>query len=197
MKIILDAGHGGIDNGLYLTAGKRSLYPVDGEWYYEGVENRKFVDQIAKALMLNGYEVEFTVHPNDSTDLSLRERVAKVNDIAKDHEAILISIHSNGHTNNSAHGHEVFTCNSCSINSHKLAEIWLKNYFKLIEQKNRGHKKANFYMVKKSHCPAILIELAFHTNEREVRLLRDWKYRLNVTIAVLNTIKEYESRKTR
>jgi hypothetical protein len=40
MRIGLDAGHGGLKNGVYQTAGKRSNHPVDGEVFYEGVNNR-------------------------------------------------------------------------------------------------------------------------------------------------------------
>lgn len=197
MKIILDAGHGGLLDGVYQTAGKRSLTEIDGEWYYEGVGNRRFVREIASGLRVYGYDVGYTVRPEDPTDISLKDRVEIVNEIAKKEEAILISIHSNGYVNEQANGHEVFTCVGASSKSDLLADLWLDNYFKLVKQKNRGHKKANFYMIKNTICPAILIELAFHTNPEEVRLLRSWEYKIDVSLAVLNTIKDYETRKTR
>jgi N-acetylmuramoyl-L-alanine amidase len=197
MRIILDAGHGGLLEGVYQTAGKRSLTEIDGSWYYEGVGNRNIVNEIAACLRINEYEVKFTVDPTDPTDISLKDRVQRINQLAKEKESILISVHSNGHSNTSANGHEVFTCNGSSKNSELLANIWLEEYFKLVkDQRNRGHKKANFYVIKRSSCPAILIETAFHTNPEEVRLLRHWEYKINVALAVLNTIRRYETRKT-
>jgi hypothetical protein len=75
MKILLDPGHGGWDGEKYVTPGKRSLHPVDGSWYYEGVENRKIALMWSDILEKHGHDVYFTVDPDDCRDISLTERV--------------------------------------------------------------------------------------------------------------------------
>ena len=42
--IILDAGHGGLINGVYQTKGKRSPIWPDGRQLFEGVFNRQIVE---------------------------------------------------------------------------------------------------------------------------------------------------------
>ena len=60
MRIGIDCGHGGLDeNGNYVTAGKRSPHPVDGKWFYEGVNNRKYGIEYAQVLEKFGHEVVF------------------------------------------------------------------------------------------------------------------------------------------
>jgi N-acetylmuramoyl-L-alanine amidase len=41
ITVILDAGHGGIIDGVYQTHGKRSPIWEDGSQYFEGVGNRQ------------------------------------------------------------------------------------------------------------------------------------------------------------
>ena len=189
MRIILDAGHGGVnEKGEYVTAGKRSLHPVDGHVFYEGQNNRFYVQEMARMLTHNGYEVVYTVDPTEYTDLPLRERQAIANKYHAEKDSILISMHSNAGPA-AARGYEVFTRINACEKSNQLAHEWIRQMQILSpNQPNRGVKTANFAMVR-VNCPAILLEVAFHTNDDEVRLMRDWKYRQNVGLSILNTIK--------
>ena len=48
MIVILDAGHGGMIDGEYQTAGKRSPIWDDGSQYFEGVGNREIVSKLTE-----------------------------------------------------------------------------------------------------------------------------------------------------
>lgn len=199
--IILDPGHGGIDPraGKYVTAGKRSFHPVDGAVYYEGVEMRKFAKVWGQILETAGYDVQFTVNPNDYRDVPLSERSRIVNRIAADKKCLLFPIHSNAANDPTAHGHEVFTSRGIT-HSDYISKFWINEMEKCFPGiKMRKDcidgfpdKEAGFHMIKKTICPALYIELLFHTNDAEVRILRSEGFKRATGNVLLATIKRYE-----
>jgi len=185
MRIILDAGHGGISpfNNEYVTPGKRSPVKEDGTQFYEGVNNRILVDLIYDALKDNGFDVVKLV--DTWKDVSLSERVRKANQLHKEKKSFLISIHSDAFGNGiewtSPKGITVFTSKG-ETKSDILAKWFhqeLACNFDGISP-DRGIKEASFYILSKSHCSAVLLELGFHTNREELRLMEgeDWKRRV-------------------
>ena len=170
MMILLDNGHGGVIDGVYQTSGKRSPIWSDGSQLLEGVFNREITSILEELCISNGIECEL-IAP-ELTDVSLKERTLRANKIYRERkDAILISIHANGFSKESANGFEIFTSKGVT-KSDAIAKTISKEYLlEMNELKNRGIKEANFYMVKRTHCPAVLIECAFMTNERECKIL--------------------------
>ena len=192
---ILDAGHGGLDhNGKYVTAGKRSPKFDDGSVLYEGVNNRDNVARILTRLKQEGLDAVDIV--SDWNDVSLTTRVSRANKLAKTRRCVYISIHSDANGNgtewNSASGISVFTSvgrtlsdafATCIIN--ELQDNF-KDSVKWRFDSSDGDKdkEAHFYVLKKTICPAVLVEAGFHTNKAEAtRMLTDeWKDKLTNSI---------------
>jgi len=171
MIVILDAGHGGMIDGVYQTSGKRSPVWDDGSQYFEGVGNRQIVAKLTAKLKAEGIEV---FNANDSEkDMSLKERVAIINEKIKsnpDTEFIGVSVHSNAFSDQRANGWEVFVSNNSSIESILMASLINdKMKVEFVDSLNRGVKTANFYILSKTICPFILTENFFHTNEKECK----------------------------
>ena len=192
MRIGIDAGHGGLKNGVYQTKGKRSLHPVDGEVFYEGVNNRLYAKEWGALLEKYGHEVVYIVDPDDPTDVPLSTRVTIAN--SKDLD-LLVSIHSNGAKSSKARGHEVFTSIG-ETKSDEYAEAWGKEFIDTFPDityrfgQGKAHdKEAKFTMVTATKCPAILIELEFHTNDDAVRLMRSWDFRLKTGLCLCRALK--------
>jgi len=178
---ILDAGHGGIDpsTGNYVTAGKRMV--KDRIKFYEGVNNRDNVKRILEGMKKAGLDAVDIV--NDWRDISLTERVIRANKLSKGRKCVYISIHSDANGNgkdwNSASGIGTYVYERGSSNSNDLAKYMhqeLSCNFSGVA-KDRKIKKCKFYVVRKTNCPAVLLELGFHTNNKEVQLMRtdEWK----------------------
>jgi N-acetylmuramoyl-L-alanine amidase len=195
MKIILDAGHGGLSpfNGEYVTKGKRSPKFDDGSVLYEGVNNRDNVNRIHDVLEAKGYEV--ISNCDNWRDTPLIDRTKWVNNL--DGEKILISIHSDGFGNgvdwNDANGIGVFKYTNCSKKSDILANCFNNSLICNFDgvAKNRGIKARNFAILRETNCPAILLELGFHTNKEEAQkmLTEDWKER--IVKSVVEAIEDY------
>jgi len=173
---LLDPGHGGILEGKYQTSGKRSPIWKDGSQYFEGDGNRDIVDRILKMCKDAGIDAMDIVSSNK--DISLSERVARANALNSIQKCIYVSIHSDGFTKESANGYSVYTSKG-QTQSDKVASIFIDNMqrtfpdHKLRKDTRDGDKdkEANFYVLKYTKCPAILIENFFMTNREECRLL--------------------------
>jgi len=197
MKIILDYGHGGFhpnpQNGKlqYVTKGKRMV--KDGIEFYEGVNNRIVGRMVKDALEELGHEIIETAP--SWIDIPLWQRAEHANQTGAD---FLISIHSDAFGNGSewstANGMGCFIYNHASSNSKKLADslnnALICNFDGI--SKNRGIKKANFSILRKTNMPAVLLELGFHTNKEEVKrmLTDDWKQR--IVKSITEAIEEYK-----
>ncbi len=167
--VVLDAGHGGVINGVYQTKGKRSPVWDDGSQYFEGVGNREIYKKLRAKLTANCIEV---YNPNESDiDMPLRTRTSKINDYIKnnpDKKFVGISIHSNGFSKESAHGWSVYTYTKASEDSKKLSSLLAKEMkVKFPDRRLRGEKTAGFWMVKHTKCPFVLTENFFMTNKDE------------------------------
>lgn len=180
---IFGAGHGGLDpnTGRYVTAGKRSPKENGKTLLFEGVNNRDNVARIIKGMRKAGLECVDIV--DDWRDISLGERTKRINKLAKTRKCVFISVHSDGAGNgrdwHAASGISVFKYTKCSSNSTRLAKYMHQeltcNFYGVA--KDRGIRSKNFHMVRETNCPAVLLELGFHTNLKETKrmLTEDWK----------------------
>ncbi len=161
---IFDNGHGGIIDGVYQTAGKRSPVWPDGEILYEGEFNRGIVDRLIKVCKANNIDAVNLVDTQE--DVPLSQRTYKANQLAKasDKPCIYVSIHANGFTTESANGWSVYTSEGVT-KSDGIAKILLdKATAEFPREYMRGTKESNFYVLRNTSMPAILSENFFMTN---------------------------------
>ena len=106
---LFDNGHGGIIDGVYQTAGKRSPIWSDGTQLFEGEFNRAIVKRLVK--MCNEAGIDCINLVDTEEDVSLSSRTAKANEIYRESEkpCIYVSVHANGFNDESANGWEVYT----------------------------------------------------------------------------------------
>jgi N-acetylmuramoyl-L-alanine amidase len=172
---ILDNGHGGIIDGVYQTAGKRSPLWPDGQVLYEGEFNRSIVNRLVKMCAEAGIECVNLVDTQE--DVSLSARTSKANDIYrkradKGGKCIYVSIHANGFNEESANGWSCYTSIG-ETKSDKIATVlYEKAEAEFPDEKMRKDtysdgdvdKEANFWVLAQTVMPAILSENFFMTN---------------------------------
>ena len=172
---ILDPGHGGLIDNVYQTQGKRSSIWSDGSIYYEGVGNREIAKKVGDQLKKLNIDYAYTVDPSNGKDVSLTTRINFVNKFPAKNK-ILISIHSNGASVESASGFEIFT-SAGQTKSDTIATVIYEEFQKeFTESKFRKDmsdgdvdKENPLYITGKSNCPAVLLECFFMTNEKECK----------------------------
>ncbi len=181
-NIVLDFGHGGINkDGEYTTRGKKHQF-TNGEIAYEGVLNRQIGGVLQAYLRSLGsdYNIITTVDADDSRDLSLSYRVKVANQYPPK-ETIFVSIHSNAF-NTRANGFEIYTTKGVTY-SDALAEYIanaVEPYYNKLDLRLRydlkdhdKDKERDFYVLRKTRCPAVLLECLFFDNYREFKLLEN------------------------
>ncbi len=183
MKVIaIDNGHG------YNTAGKRTpTFPSTNKVIREWEFNHATARRLKELLENEGYKV---VMISDTTeDTPLNTRVVRANNERVD---LYISIHYNALTGvwGTQGGIETFHFPSSS-GGKKLAETVQKELIESTGLRNRGVKSANFYVLKNTKMPSILIEAGFMDNLAEASLMLDVNYQMKVAKAILNGVNSY------
>jgi N-acetylmuramoyl-L-alanine amidase CwlD len=170
--IVLDPGHGGNDPG---AVGPHGIKEKDVTL---GISNRlktKLVDAGANVIMARKDDSEILLQPRVDTGLN-------------NNADIFVSIHCNSSTNSSAYGVETYYK---TAQSSRLAKTIQKNLVKLSEVFDRGVKTANFFVIKRTTVPSVLIETGFVSNPVEEMLLASVGYQQKIANAIYNGINEY------
>lgn len=170
----MDAGHGGIHRGLYTTYPAKMHMFDDGLMVMEGVINRAIATLVRQQLMGLGIDHDAVYH--EELDNSLASRVQKADKIySQDKRAIYLSIHSNA---GGGKGFEIFTSPG-QTKSDSIAKIFCEVYQERFPQyplrkdlsDGDADKEADFYVLRKTDCPAILLENLFFDNREEAEFL--------------------------
>ena len=200
-NIILDFGHGGLDKfGEYTTGTKKMHKFSEHGIAYEGVINRQIGSRLHRKLSGTNLNIVTTVDADDSRDKSLAYRV-KVANSYNPKETILISIHSNAF-NTIARGFEIFTSKGLT-ESDKVAEsianevevVYNELKLKLRYDLSDGDKdkESDFHVLRKSKCPAVLVECLFFDNYEDYKQLTSVYFQERLAIALYKGIMNYVS----
>lgn len=177
-KVVVDAGHG------YQTAGKRTPN-IPGIGVIREYEfNRAVAAELVKELKRHGFQT-LTVH-SDSRDVPLTERVSKANNWKAD---IYVSIHYNAGGGSGVETYHYPT----STNGKRLANCIHKHVKGGTPQRDRGVKTANFYVLRYTKMPAVLVEYGFMDDPGfvEAKRMRDPKFIKECAIETCRGICEY------
>lgn len=189
---ILDAGHGGITKeGRYTTAPAKMHEFTDGLKIYEGVVNRQITELVYKQL--ENKQIDFALVYDEVEDTPLSQRVTIADNIyRKDKRAIYLSIHSNA---GGGAGFEIFTSPG-QTKSDKVANIFCETYkkhfpdfkFRADLADGDADKEADFYVLRKTDCPALLVENLFFDNRKEAEFLLSAEGQRQIADCIVNCI---------
>lgn len=174
---VVDAGHGGSDPGAVGNGAKEKDLVLD-------VSNR-----ITAMLKDKGA----TVHQTRSTDkfIPLSDRVVFANSKKAD---AFISVHINAAGSSAANGIETWynaNTNPSAQESKELAIEIQQSLIQATSAKDRGVKSGDFYVIKNTKIPAVLLELGFISNQEEASQLKDSTHRQTLSDAVVKGVLDF------
>ena len=105
---------------------------------------------------------------------------------------VFVSIHCNAASNADAQGTETF-CYMAGGSSEKLAACIQTQIVNSLGTVDRGVKTGNFYVLRLTDCPAVLVETAFISNKDDEKLLADEEARDQFAAAIARGITDYFS----
>ena len=183
--ITIDPGHGGSDSG---AVGPNGYTEKEGTFAISQKVASILNQSGAKVVMTRDSDVD-VYGPNASARNELQARVDVGNNANSD---IFVSIHCNAFVNPAANGTQTFYYGS-SYQGQRLAQTIQEKMIEANGLRDRGISTCNFYVVKHSYMPAVLIETAFITNYDEEALLSDDEWQTTMAKAIAEGINEYFS----
>lgn len=160
--IVLDPGHGGKDPGA-----------MNGSYNEKRIALS--VANVVKRKLENDGAIVYMTREGDSFP-TLQQRV----DFAHNHFAeVFVSIHVNSASNTSANGTETYYSISANDNEKEdfsLASNINSQIINNADMYNRGVKREDWYVVRYSRFPSVLVELGFISNSNDLSKLVSSEY---------------------
>ncbi|WP_352399718.1 N-acetylmuramoyl-L-alanine amidase [Anaerotignum sp.] len=182
--VILDAGHGGWDPGKTGTTGED-----------EKQINLAVMGKLQQYLEQGGATVLVTRSSDEALGKGKRADMAERKKIANENEGdILVSIHQNAFPSSGAKGAQVFYHKS-SEDGKKLAELVQESLKINVDGENKRQAKQNsdYYILRTTEIPAVIVECGFLSNRGEEALLNDEAYQDKLAWAIYLGIIDYFS----
>lgn len=169
--VVIDAGHGGMDGGCLGVSGTN-----------EADLNLDYAKTLQTFCQQFGFRVVMT-RTNENGLYSSFASNKKKDDMKKRKEIIdksganlVVSIHMNSFSAKSSRGAQVFYYDE-SQSSKNLADNIQKQYISGLVKPRQTSQSADYYILKCSSVPSVLIECGFISNKEEESLLLSKEYR--------------------
>lgn len=170
-RVLLDAGHGGKDSGAVYNNRKESN------------DNLRLANRVKYHLENNNITVGMTRDDDETLDLDRRTAIERSGNYD-----YFISFHRNAYSPEIAKGVETYSLATTGKGRELSEKIQqkLKNYFY-----NRGCRTANYYVLKFTKCPAVLIETGFidNTGDNNIFDRHFEEIAIDITKAILEQLK--------
>ena len=173
MLITCDCGHGGKDPGAIGHIGNTPINEKDF--------NLKIALLVKSFLINAGHEVQIT--RSSDVFVELNDRVKMSNEFKSD---LFISIHCDSNTDTAAHGYTVYYY---SDNGRVWAQRVVIGLTMGVPLHNRGTDYGNFEVIRDTHCPAILIECGFMSNQDDLIWLNSATNQIALAKCIAGAIK--------
>jgi len=208
---VLDSGHGFDGN----NCRNKSVLEADGTCFYEWVYNWNVRQELM--LLLDDAGIRYVlVNVDKKTDMSLDNRIKKINGFKSNIPKILISIHGNAASDkesnyNTANGFEVFSpkheyskdyfYKDKKEFSDSLAHIMYRCFEEVFpdhkmryDSQNQTYKEATYAVLSKTQCYSILTENEFFTNDKIRQLMSTKNFQRKVALAHFKMIQQIEQK---
>lgn len=174
--VVIDPGHGGKDPGAIGIGGtqeKQVILPIS--------------KQIAAILEKEGVKVVMTRDSDYFVDLAPRVAIAE-----RANADVFVSIHANsmGLSRPDINGLETYYFSS----GQRLAQIIHRNVLQRVTIRDRGVRRARFYVLRKSSMPSVLVEVGYMTGREDNPRLRSAAYQTQMAEAIARGILQYLGR---
>lgn len=183
--IVIDAGHGGRDVG---ARGQKPFCEEKRLCLQTARLVKKYLDQL-------GYHVVMTRTSDAFIPLARRVEIAKQAD-----SQLFVSVHFNSCRSPTVQGVEVFFYDSKehkrrTLASKRLADSILTRVIRRTAANSRGVKKGNFYVIRETSMPAVIVEGGFISHPTERTNLKSIEYQEKIARGIADGVDFYFRKK--
>ena len=185
--IVIDPGHGGIDSGKLGI--NNSLEKVINLQISEKLRDCLEQEKIKTTLTRtddNGLYSE-KAYNKKAEDMQKRCQI-----ISRENPALTVSIHQNSYEDEAVDGPQVFYYEE-SPEGKRAAECIQNelNRFVGADRSRQIKSNDNYYMLKKTSSPTVIVECGFLSNWEEAKLLSSKEYQKQIAEVICRGIKKY------
>ncbi|MFD2942337.1 N-acetylmuramoyl-L-alanine amidase family protein [Flavobacterium notoginsengisoli] len=172
--VVIDAAHGGNDAGADFGG---------------GLQEKLIVERIAKLIQSQNKDsnLEIVLLRDGDHFMELSERVSIINKL---NPGLVISLHANASKDIAKNGTEAYIATNGKFynQSKENAENLLQKV--AVENLSKGNvSEANFFILKKSNCPAVTLEVGYLSNEKDRKYITSEKGQTEIAEKILEAIK--------
>jgi N-acetylmuramoyl-L-alanine amidase len=176
--VVIDPGHGGKDPGAIGIGGlqeKNVILPISLE--------------VTRILQQQGIDVRLT--RDSDFFVTLQGRTDLANQIDAD---LFVSIHANsmGKARPDVNGLEVYY-----FGDRRLSDTIHRNIVRSVDMRDRGVRRARFYVLRTSRMPSTLVEVGYVTGAQDAPKLANANFQRQMAAAIAGGIIEYIQRNLR
>lgn len=186
VRIVIDAGHGGIDGGTTSVTG-----------VLEKELNLQIAQRLEKLLLLLGQTPEMTRTTPDSVATEgktireqkrsdLRNRLEQIN---RSPNTILVSIHQNHYPDSRYTGPQIFY--AADEQSRAFAQRLQQSFNDALNTRRECKKSDGVYLMNNLQCPGVLVECGFLSSYEEEVLLRTPEHQKKLCCILAAELVEY------
>ncbi len=178
-SVVIDAGHGGIDNG---ATGKNGTIECE--------INLQIAYALKSLFEKGGHDVFLTrtdnngLYDDTSPGFKRRDLQKRVEITKRINPDVFISVHLNTYSSPSRRGAQVFF-NKGNLNSKKLAD-GIQLELNLLKESKRMYDalSGDYYLLNFLEMPAVIVECGFLSNPEEEKLLSSKSYQKTLAKAI-------------
>lgn len=183
ITIVLDAGHGGKDQGTSCNEGS------------EASLNLSIVKKIQKRLNAYGANIvltrdgDYDLAKKDATNRKKQDLHQRIAMIEQNEADLFISIHANSFSSSSVSGIQLFY-----QENNKVSKVLCENIHSHLKQINQNilkDKTGDYFVLNESKVPALLVECGFLSNEADRKLLFQEAYQQKLANSIADAILQY------
>lgn len=187
-KIVIDAGHGGVDGGAVgrKTGKDENSLNLEYAFTLKEILERFNIKVIMTRTNLNGLYNPFSVNKKKDDMLKRKEIITKSG------ANMVISLHMNSHSLSSPKGAQVFYKKGDLI-SKGLAESVQRIFLQTLPNAKIAPSIGDYYILNCSNIPSVIIECGYLSNPEEEALLLTDSHRQLVCYSIFIGILKYLS----
>ncbi len=170
LKVVVDAGHGGIDGGV---SGSKTKVKESDLNLAIALELRECLEEAGFAVTLTR-KTDAGLYGTTAKGFKKRDMQRRKEIIAEAAPDLLISIHQNRYPSQKVRGGQVFYDKE-SVEGKELARLLQEKLNALYKKEGAKERKitpAEYFMLRCAPCPSVIIECGFLSNEEDERLLQ-------------------------
>ncbi|MFP4029902.1 MAG: N-acetylmuramoyl-L-alanine amidase [Candidatus Brocadiia bacterium] len=174
ITIVLDPGHGGKDPG--------AISPIGLQ---EKDVNLAVSERVEELLKRSGFTVIMTRKSDAFIELDRRAEIAN-----KKKADLFVSIHADSSPRSSPRGYTLYVSRAASPKGRSAAKAVAKG-LRASGIASRGVREADYRVLVRTECPAILVEMGFLSNKREAKMLRSRATQKRLAECIVAGIKNF------